>query len=181
MPELPWVLNGLIYDINGSTAVSGAAVRVTNIRSGEEQSATSAADGSYTFTFTSYQNEDLLMVEAKLTVSDMMIKYGINSTTIDTALPGKTLNITLDKYVDKAVHDIILRKPFQERQDLIYSPQFRAFRVLPVGFENIQSIFTRDGNNLVTTIEEFDGIHTKVTTITRDANNYITGISERVK
>jgi hypothetical protein len=77
--------------------------------------------------------------------------------------------------------DIILRKPFQERQDLMYSPQFRAMRVVTVGFDNIQTTLTRDVNNFITQIDEDDGLHVKVTVLTRDANNFITSIAERIK
>ena len=181
IPQISWALSGIIKDIDGSTVFSGATVRVTNIRTGEMQSQSSAADGSYLFAFTSHQNDDILLTEAKYEISGRMYKYGFATTTVDTSLEGKMLDVTMDKHVDKSALDIILRKPFQERQDLIFSPEFNAMRVVQTGFDKVQTTFARDANNLVTSMEENDGMHVKVTAFARDANNYITSISERIR
>jgi len=181
IPQIPWILSGVITDIDGSTAVEGASISVLNMTTAERMTTTSVADGSYAVTFTSYSDDDILVLEAKKEISSTIIKYGEGSTQIDVALPGKTLDVTMDKFIDKAALDIFLRKPFQERQDLIYDPRFKAFRVVPVGFDKVQTTLTRDANGFITQMEEDDGLHVKVTVLTRDANNYITSIAERIK
>lgn len=181
MPNLPWVLNGIIYDIDAFTALAAATVKVINLNTLEILSATSAADGSYTVTFTTYSNGDILLIEARKTIATYLEKIGANNTTIDTGLPGKSVNVTVNRLADKKLETIIFRIPIQEREDRIFSPAFNAIRVLPTGFDTRQTTLTRDVNNFVTQIDENDGLHIKVSLLTRDANNFITSIAERIK
>jgi hypothetical protein len=181
MPVIPWILNGLIYDIDGSTALAGANIKVINLNTLEILTATSAADGSYTVTFTSYTNNDILFIEARKTIATDLEKIGTNNTTIDTGLPGKNVNVTVNRLADKKLETIIFRTPIQEREDRIFSPQFNALRVLPTGFDTKQTTLTRDVNNFVSEIDENDGLHIKISSFTRDANNLVINVAERIK
>jgi hypothetical protein len=181
MPNLPWVLSGIVYDIDASTALATATVKVMNLNTLEVLNSTSAADGSFSVTFTSYTNGDILFIEARKTIATDLEKIGTNNTTIDTGLPGRNVNVTVNRIADKKLETIVFRTPIQERQDRIFSPQFNADRVLITGFDTKQTTLTRDVNNFVSEIDENDGLHIKVSLFTRDANNLITSIAERIK
>jgi hypothetical protein len=181
MPLLPWVLSGIVYDIDGSTALAGATVRVINITTLETLTSTTAADGSFSVTFTSYNNNDILFYEARKTIATYLEKVGAGNTTIDTSLPGRDVTITVNRIADKKLETIVFRTPIQEREDRIFSPAFNALRVIPTGFDIKQTTLTRDANNFITEIDEDDGLHIKISLFTRDVNNFITNIAERIK
>jgi hypothetical protein len=183
MPNLPWVVSGVITDIDGSSPLANAFVTLTNITTiSYSQTATTAADGSYSINInTGYSNGDILVIQIRKSISNDLEKRGVSSTTVDVGLPGKIVNITVDKVIDRKIEDVILRAPIQEREERIFSPAFNAIRVLPTGFETTQTTLTRDVNNFITEIDEDDGLHIKVSLLTRDANNFITNIAERIK
>ena len=179
MPEIPWVLSGVVTDIDGSTAASGVSIRVVNLRTFDTLTATTESDGSYSVTLTSYEDNDGLYIEARTSISDSMEKFGNAYSDVDTGLAGREVNITLDKRVDLGVVTKILRSPYQDKEERMFSPEFNAKRVVIVGSGKVQVAITRDANDLITSIEENDGVHTKVITFTRDANNLVTAVSER--
>lgn len=179
MPATPWVISGIITDIDGSTALENTTVRVVNLRSLETQSTTTESDGSYSITLTSYNDEDELYIEARYSVSDSMEKFGNSHDKVDTGEAGITVNITLDKKVDLNVEEKILRSPIQDKEERMFSPEFNANRVLVVGHDKLQTTITRDSDNLITKIEDDDGVHKKVITFTRDSDNLVTDIAER--
>jgi len=181
MPLLPWVLSGIVFDIDGSTALAAATVKVINLNTLEVLTSTTAADGSYAVTFTTYSNNDILFIEARKTIATDLEKIGSDNTTIDTGLPGRNVNVTVSRIADKKIETIVFRTPIQEREDRIFSPQFNALRVLPTGFETKQTAIIRDVNNFVSEIDENDGLHIKISLFTRDVNNLISYIAERIK
>jgi hypothetical protein len=181
MPVLPWILNGIVLDIDNSTALFGASVRVINLNTLETLTATSAADGSFAVTFTSYTNGDILFYEARKAIATDLEKVGNGNTTIDTSLPGRDVTITVNRIADKKLETIVFRTPIQEREDRIFSPAYNALRVLPTGFDVKQTTLTRDVNNFITEIDENDGLHIKVSLFTRDANNLVINVAERIK
>ena len=181
MPGNPWILSGIITDIDGSTGLEDVTVKAVNLRSLEVLTTTTESDGSYSITLTSYEDNDGLYIEAKKNISDSMVKFGNAYEDVDTGEVGKNVNITLDKKVDLKVETVILRTPYQDKEDRIFVPEFNANRVMIAGHNKIQTTIARDSDELVTSIEEDDGVHTKVITLTRDSDNFVTGIAERFK
>jgi hypothetical protein len=180
MPNPPFIISGIVTESDGSTACSGAIVKVYNIKDALVYQATSAVDGSYTITLTVYSQADVLVVEAYKPVSNSEALYGLNHSAVDTGLPGVTCDVQLSKKVDAAVLAQPLRSAVQDREQRRFDPAFNADRVMHVGFVPIQTTLTRDGSGYVTQISEDDGVHVKVTLLTRDGSNNVTGLSERV-
>jgi len=176
----PYPITGIIFDTNGLTTLNEALVRVINLRTGEIKTTTSVIDGSYSVTFTDYENADHVFIDAYKSVNDNVDKYGTALTTIDTSLSGREQNVTVFLRVNKGVERIILRTPVQDMGTRTFLPDYNSERVTLTGFNPIQMTITRNANNYITQIEENDGLHTKRTTFTRDSNNYITSISERI-
>lgn len=73
MPNQPYEISGHVYDVNGTTALSGATVTLYNETLGEEiisgSQAITASDGSYSVnagdTKTAFSNGDIIVVEAR--------------------------------------------------------------------------------------------------------------------
>src|SRR3990167_8274712 len=74
MPVQPYLVDGIVYDIDGTTALAGATVVLFNETLGEEikanSTATSASDGTYAVNAAdvpsqTYSTGDTILVEAR--------------------------------------------------------------------------------------------------------------------
>lgn len=142
MPNgVPYPVGGVISDTDGSTALVGATVTLTNLRTTNSASTTTESDGSYAFNLSDtdtfpdgYSDGDDLLFIARKVISTLAEKFVTGTSQVSG--DSLTKNLTVKLYIAKNVYPLS-GLDVSDRQRQMFEPTSRAMRIIPVDDDGV--------------------------------------------
>ena len=166
-----YTLVGHVYDINRTTVVDGAKVKITNARTGDTQIDTTNELGEFTIELANFTTAhavgDIITVQAWKTESGIVPrKIYTSSFLIESGDDGKDLNIYLRAVYNKRVSNKV---NWNDLNQETFGHEFGTNKIMGVDAERVDITYDSSGN--ATTIVEYINSSRVTTTLTWTSGN----------